>query len=64
MGKEGKGENRGIVYLGGKRGNEWDFSSGDYLVILSIVSLVIYYIIICSMYLLYVPILVYYLVCT
>ena len=64
MGTEGTGEKVGIVHLGGKRGNGWDLSCGDILVILSIVSLVIYSIIICSMYLLYVPILVYYLVRT
>ena len=68
-GKEGTGEKGGIGHLGGKRGNGWDLrllSSGDSLLILSIESLVIYSIIICSMYLLHVPIfiLVYYLVRT
>ena len=64
MGTEGTGEKAGIVHLGGKRGNRWDLSSGDSLVILSIVSLVIYSIIFYSIYLLYVPMLVYYLVRT
>ncbi len=67
MGKEGTGEKWGIVHLGGKRGNGWDLrllSSEDSLVISSIVSLVIYSIIICRMYLLLVPIFVYYLVRT
>ncbi len=64
MGTEGTGEKGGIGHLGGKRRNGWDLRYGDSLVILSAVSLVICSIIICNMYLLYVPILVYYLVRT
>ncbi len=64
MGTKGTWEKGGIGHLGGKRRNGWDLSYGDSRVILSIVSLVKYSVLICSMYLLYVPILVCYLVRT
>ena len=64
MGTEGTREKGGIGHVGGKRGNGWDVSSGDSLVIVTIVSLAIYPIIICSMYLLDGHRLVYYLVRT
>ena len=64
MEKWGIGEKGGIGHVCGKRGNGWDGRSGDSLVILFIVSLVIYSFKICSMSLLYGPILVYYLVRT
>ena len=54
-GQRGQGK-RWTLSFGGKRGTGWDLSYGDNLVILSIVSVVIYSIIICIMYFLYVPI--------
>ena len=64
MGTKGTREKGAFGYVGGKRGNGWDVSSGDSLVIVTIVSLAIYPIIICSMYLLDGHRLVYYLVRT